>query len=73
MVVPFTETIKIGDKVGLKKGPKFYLDAHVKPDVYIKHPNGYVEKIFEPLNLECWRVKGDQIYQSGSSQYTGGI
>lgn len=54
-MVPFT--IKTGDKAGLKEEPKFYLDARVKPGVSIRHPNGDAEQIFEPMNLEYWRVK----------------
>lgn len=73
MVLPFTKTIKNGDKDSLKEGPKFYLDAHGKPGVPIRQPKRDVEKIFEPMNLESWRVKRDQKYKSGSSQYTGGI
>lgn len=56
-MVPFTETINTGDKAGLKEGPKFYLDAQVKPGVPIRHPNGDVEEIFEHMNLESWRVR----------------
>lgn len=51
-MVPFTETIKTGNKAGLKKGPKFCFDVHVKCGVSIRHPNGDVENIFEHMNLE---------------------
>lgn len=37
-----------------REGPKFYLDAHGKPGVSIRHPNGDVEKILEHMNLESW-------------------